>query len=96
MARKERQRAVRVPHKIDRIGVCLSELGNVYRSLKREEITPDQGRALVGTLGVIRDTIELMDLVKRIEALEGGGTEAAKALPAPSEAIDAEVVEVPR
>ena len=66
----ERQRKVRIG-RLDTLGGVLKEMGRVYRQTRRGDIDDQHGARLVGMLRAMRETIEVADIERRLEALEG-------------------------
>jgi hypothetical protein len=52
------------------VGGVASEMRNVYRKVRREDITPSLGRTLVSILTDIRACIESHEIEQRLDAIE--------------------------
>ena len=56
--------------RLDGIGGVVTELGRVYREMRRKELDTLEGSRLVAALREIRCALEASDIERRIEALE--------------------------
>ena len=64
------QKKVRIG-RLDSVGGVVTELGRVYREMRRKELDTLEGSRLVAALREIRCALEASDIEQRIEALEG-------------------------
>ena len=65
-----RQRARRVPYKLNTIGGVISELGAVYRAFTRGEISAQKAQTRKALLSEIRSSVEGVELAKRLDEIE--------------------------
>lgn len=56
--------------RLDTVGGVAGELGRVYRGMRRDEIDPGLGRALVAALRELRCCLESGSVEARLEAIE--------------------------
>ena len=61
--------------KLDSIGGVITEMGRVYRQMRRKELDTLDGSRLVGALREIRCAMEHGEFERPIEALEAGHDE---------------------
>ena len=64
---------------IEHSGNIASDAQNVLRSVLDGEVSPDAGASLLSSMTSVLKAIEVEDLAKRIEALEGKKNESANA-----------------
>ena len=57
--------------RLDNIGGVVTELGRVYRQMRRKELDTLEGSRLMAGLREIRCALEASDIERRIEVLEG-------------------------
>lgn len=57
--------------KIADIGGVITEMGRVYRQMRRAELDTLDGKRLVDVLTAIRQSMEIKDIEARLKALEG-------------------------
>ena len=69
--KRPEQERVQIPHS----GNIASDAQNVLRSVLDGEVSPDVGASLLSSMTSILKAIEVEDLAKRIEALEGQKSE---------------------
>ena len=65
-----RQRARRVPYKLNTIGAIVSELGATYRSYARGEISAQKAQVRKALLSELRQAVEGIELAKRLDEIE--------------------------
>jgi hypothetical protein len=57
---------------LDTIGGVITEMGRVYRQMRRQQLDSLEGSRLVNALTALRQALEMGDLERRMEALESG------------------------
>ncbi len=56
--------------KLDTVGRVSAELGKVYRAVRRGEIAEDSANLYARILHILRQSLEVSDLERRLEELE--------------------------
>ena len=74
-SKRAEQECVEIQHS----GNIASDAKNVLRSVLNGEVSPDVGASLLSSMTSVLKAIEVEDLAKRIEALEGQKNEPANA-----------------
>ncbi len=58
--------------RLDTAGHVASELGRVYRHMRRGEIEPAEGERFARVLTMLRQALEMSEVEIRLQVLEGG------------------------